>query len=128
MPSISSSSVDLSLADLYSTAPNGWGEFSAVIVTVERANPGKLLTHRTSGECCSRTVVSFHSMIPRHTGHQCSQKTKMTMVTAARIITCAVASMFHFEFAICYSLFFLHSKMGHAGCSLHFHPFRKNWL
>ena len=61
MPSISSSSVDLSLADPYSTAPNGWGEFSAVIVTVERANPGKLLTHRTSGECSSGTVMSLPS-------------------------------------------------------------------
>ena len=65
MPSISSS-VDLSLADPYSTAPNGWSEFSAVIVTVERANPGKLLTHRTSGECCSRTVMSFHSNSTAH--------------------------------------------------------------
>ena len=61
MPSISSSSSDLALADPYTTAPNGWGEFSAVIVTAEGANPGELLTHRTSGERCSRTVMSLPS-------------------------------------------------------------------
>ena len=61
MPSISSSSSDLALADPDWTAPNGWGEFSAVIVTVEQANPGDLLVHRTSGECCSCTVMSLPS-------------------------------------------------------------------
>lgn len=62
MPFISSSSAYLSLADPYSTAPNGLGKFSAVIVTVKGANPGDLWRHRSSTEYSSRNVMSFPSI------------------------------------------------------------------